>query len=771
MEITDLKLKEKTTVLINFYNQQKYDEVFKLSKKLITQYPRSVTLWNLLGAASKNLGKMDESIRSFKKVIELNPKYADGHNNLGVVLQEKGDLDESIKYFNKAMSLNPNYSQAYNNVGIVYQKKGKLSLAAKYTKKAIFLNPNYVEAYNNLATITQDQGKFSQAIEYFNKAISLNPSYSEAYYNIGLAFSKLNEFESAIKSYNKALSLKPNYPEAYNSLATIISQKGKLDEAIKLFNKAILLRPNYSEAYFNIGIVFKKQNKLYEALDSYQKAINLKPNYVESFYNIATIFEEQGKPHKAIDYYDKALVLRPDFNKAQAQKLHQKAKICDWKTIQEDKELFSKLGTHTNHIPPFTMLSFEDEPRNHYLRSKLYAKKKYLQKQIPFDKKNKIFKNKRLRIGYFSADLQNHATMYLASKIFENYNKEKFEIYIYSFGRCLEHDEVREKLKNSVDVFKDVIDLNDKDIAMLARADQINIAIDLKGYTKNSRTGIFAYRAAPIQINFLGYPGTLGANFFDYIIADLTLIPETKKKFYSEEIIYMPHTYQPTSHSSIISNKKFTKSEMNLPNNSFVFCCFNNNYKISPNEFNIWMRILNKVENSVLWLIGSNKWAKQNLIKEAEKHGISNNRLIFANQITHSDHLARLRLADLFLDTFNYNAHTTTSDALWAGIPVITKIGNSFASRVAASLLMAVGLPELVVQNEIEYENLILEIASSPRKLFKIKEILSSNKLSKPLFNFEMYISHLEDAYKQVFENYLKGNKVKTIYVKPQSIN
>jgi len=766
MDISDLKLKEKTTDLINFYNQQRYDEVFELSKKLITQHPRSVTLWNLLGAASKNLGRIDESIRSFKKVIELNPKYPDGHNNLGVVLQEKGDLDESIKCFNKAMFLKPNYSQAYNNAGIVYQKKGKLSLAAKYTKKAIFFNPNYVEAYNNLATINQDQGKLNQAIKYFNKAISLNPNYSEAYYNLGLAFSKLNEFDSAIQSYNKALSLKPNYPEVYNSLATIISQKGKLDEAIKLFNSAILLRPNYSEAFFNIGIVFKKQNKLNEALDSYQKAINFKPSYFESFYNIAIIFQEQGKLHKAIDYYDKALLVRPDYDKAQAQKLHQKAQMCDWKTIQKDKELFFKLGTNNNHIPPFTMLSFEDEPRNHYLRSKLYAKKKYLQKQIPFKKINKISKNERIRIGYFSSDLQNHATMYLASKIFENYNKEKFKIYVYSFGKCLENDEVREKLKNSVDVFRDVLDLSDKDIAMLARADKIDIAIDLKGYTKNSRTGIFAYRAAPIQINFLGYPGTMGANFFDYIIADLTLIPKTKKKFYSEEVIYMPHTYQPTSHSSIISNKIFTKSEMNLPKNSFVFCCFNNSYKISPNEFSIWMRILGRVENSVLWLIETNKWAKINLWNEAKSHGIASKRLIFANQIPHSDHLARLKLADLFLDTFNVNAHTTTSDALWAGIPVITKIGNGFAARVAASILGAVGLPELVVQNEKEYENLILEIANSPKKLIKIKETLSRNRLSKPLFNSEMYISHLEDAYKQVFENYLKDSKVKTIYIK-----
>ncbi|MDB0003052.1 tetratricopeptide repeat protein [Alphaproteobacteria bacterium] len=767
MEISDLKLKEKTTDLINLYNQRKFDEVADLTKKLIKQYPHSVILWNLLGAASKSLGNVDESISSFQKVIDLNPRFADGYNNLGVSLQEKGSLNESIKHLNKAISLRPKYAQAYNNIGIAYQKKGELNVAAKQIKKAISLNPNYVEAYNNLATIIQDQGNINQAIQYFNKAIFLNPSYPEAHYNLGLAFSELNEFDSAIQSYKKALTLKPNYPEAYNGLATIISQQGKTDEAIKLFNKALLLKPDYSEVYYNIGIIFKKKNRLNEALESYHKAINYKPNDVASLYNIAIIYHEQGKLNEAIDYCDKALLKRPDYDKAQAQKLYQKAQTCDWETIQKDKELFSKLGTLKNHIPPFTMLFFEDNPTNHYLRSKLYAKKKYLQKQIPFDKIHRISKKERLRIGYFSADLQNHATMYLASKIFENYNKEKFEVYVYSFGESLQNDEVREKLKNSVDVFKDVINLGDKDIAMLARADQIDIAIDLKGYTKNSRTGIFAYRAAPIQINFLGYPGTMGAKFFDYIIADSTIIPESKQNFYSEKIIYMPHTYQPTSHSSIISNKIFTRSEMNLPNHSFVFCCFNNSYKISPDEFSIWMRILNKVENSVLWLISSNKWAKQNLRKEAENHGIASNRLIFAKQIPHSDHLARLKLADLFLDTFNVNAHTTTSDALWAGTPVITKLGNSFASRVAASILKAVELPELVVQNEKQYESLILEIANSPKKLFKIKQTLSANKLSKPLFNSDMYINHLEDAYRQVFENYLKGSKFKTIYIKP----
>ena len=433
--------------------------------------------------------------------------------------------------------------------------------------------------------------------------------------------------------------------------------------------------------------------------------------------------------------------------------------------VREDKQIVNKLGKLNNDIPPFTMLSFEDEPSSHLLRSQIYAKKNLYQKQIPFQKNTQFHKNKRLRIGYFSADFQNHATMYLMADIFEKYNREKFKVYVYSFGKSSDSDEIRQKLKNSVDVFRDVINVDEKNIALLSREDKIDIAIDLKGYTRNSRPKIFAYRAAPIQINFLGYPGTTGADFMDYIIADTVIIPNNKRSCYSEKKIYLPFTYQPNSHSAPNVIKNFTKSEMELPEKGFIFCCFNNSYKISINEFNIWMRLLKKVKGSVFWLMGSNKWAENNLRKEAKKRGIKSNRLIFANKLPYPEHLARCKLGDLFLDTFNINAHTTASDALRAGMPIITKIGEGFAARVASSILKAIDLPELITRSEEEYEALIFEIATSPEKLIKIKKKLSENIRTKPLFNSKMFIKYLEDGYKKVYQNYLDGNNTKTIFI------
>ncbi|MDC1047104.1 tetratricopeptide repeat protein [Alphaproteobacteria bacterium] len=765
MVSSQLDLKKKTINLLNLYNQKKYSEVVDCTKELIKDNPQSFVLWNLLGAALKSLGNIKQSIIAFKKVTELNPEYADGHNNLGVIFQEQGYLVDSIKSFKKALFLNPNYSQAYNNLGIVYRQMDQLQKAADNIRKAISLNPNYAEAYNNLATTLKDQGKTNEAIKFFKKALSLKPNYAEAYYNMGNVYQQMNEFKIATKLYMNAIHSNPNYAEAYNNLATTLKDQGKTNEAIKFFKKALSLKPNYAEAYYNMGKIQKEKNKYEEAINFYNKALFLKSDYVDAYYNIAIIFQEQGKLEEAINYFNKALLIKPNYEKAQAQKLYQKAKICDWDNIKEDKKIINKLGKSNNAIPPFTMLSLEDNPDNHLLRSKLYAKKNLNQKKIPLKKDAYFFENKRLRIGYFSADFQNHATMYLMADIFEKYNREEFKVYVYSFGKSLDSDVIRQKLKNSVDVFRDVIDLDEKNIALLSRQDKIDIAIDLKGYTRDSRPKIFAYRAAPIQINFLGYPGTIGADFMDYIIADTVIIPDNKRNSYSEKKIYLPFTYQPNSYSVSAVRKNFSKSEMKLPEKGFVFCCFNNSYKISLNEFNIWMRLLKRVEGSVLWLMGSNKWAENNLCKKAEKLGVKSNRLIFANKLPYSDHLARCKLGDLFLDTFNINAHTTASDVLCAGMPLITKIGEGFAARVASSILNALGLPELITKSEEEYEALIFELATSSEKLLKIKKKLSENILTNPLFNSEMFIKYLEDGYKQVYQNYLDGKKTKTIFI------
>jgi predicted O-linked N-acetylglucosamine transferase (SPINDLY family) len=324
---------------------------------------------------------------------------------------------------------------------------------------------------------------------------------------------------------------------------------------------------------------------------------------------------------------------------------------------------------------------------------------------------------------------------------------------------------MRQRLEKSFDSFVDVQSMSDRDIALLARRDNIDIAVDLNGYTTNARTGIFAYRAAPIQINYLGYPGTMGSNFMDYIVSDRFLIPVKNQKYFSEKQLYLPNTYLPTDDSRELSMKKVTRSKMGLPDDAFVFCCFNNNYKTSPNEFDIWMRLLNKVENSVLWLRQSNQFSHRNMKNEAQKRNVDPSRLVFADIIPMSEHLARHSLANLFLDTFNFNAHTTATDALWAGLPVVTKVGLGFAARVAGSLLNAVGLPELITETEKDYEALILELATNPKKLSEVKEKLANNRLTQPLFNTELYTKHLENGYQQAYQNYFDGNLPQTIIV------
>ena len=373
-------------------------------------------------------------------------------------------------------------------------------------------------------------------------------------------------------------------------------------------------------------------------------------------------------------------------------------------------------------------------------------------------------KHKPIRIGYFSSDFKEHPVAYLLARVFEKHDRSQFTVHGYSI-KATKKDSMHKRLVAAFDEFKDLSDVSDKEAALTVREDGIDIAIDLNGYTANSRIGIFAYRAAPIQINYLGYPGTIGADFIDYIIADQTLIPEDSIKYYSEKPIYLPHTYMPTDNTREIANRNITRSEMGLPENSFVFCGFNNSYKISPREFNIWMRLLHKVPDSVLWLRHSNEWAEDNLRKEAQKRHIEPSRLIFAERIQMNEHLARHTLADLFLDTFTFNAHSTAVDALWAGLPVITKPGQGFAARVASSLLNAIDLSELITNSEDAYEALALELANNPTKLDTIKKKLQSNRLTTPLFDTETYTQYLEIGYQQAYDCFFNNRKKHDITV------
>ncbi|MDC0869247.1 tetratricopeptide repeat protein, partial [Paracoccaceae bacterium] len=513
----------------------------------------------------------------------------------------------------QGLSLTEQYPNAFiiwNIVGAAAARIGNLDLAINAFQKVINIKPDYAEAYNNLGNPLTGQGKLDEAIAYYQKALSLKPDYSEAYNNMGIALHYQGKFIEAISSYQKALSLKPNYSEAYYNIGNAYKGQGRLDEAIASYQKALSLKPDHAEVSYNMGKVFQDQDKLSEAISSYQKALSLKPDHAEAYNNMGTVLQIQGKLDDAITCYQKALLIKPDYADAKSQYLHQMAHICDWSWANEAFDGLEKLGVEGDSVAPFTTLAMQDAPDRHRLRSINYTKNNYpqIKTPTPFKPSGKL---DRLNIGYFSADFHNHATMYLMGKIFELHNKNRFQIFAFSYGPDSQ-DTLRKKLMTAVDVFHDVRRMNDLQMVELARAEKLDIAIDLKGFTQNSRLAPFSYGLAPVQISYLGYPGTLGADFIDYIIADPVLIPENKRQYYSENVIYLPNTYQPTDNTRKISDKAIIRSEMGLPDNGFIFCCFNNNYKISPKEFDIWMRLLAKVKGSVLWLLKSNKWAEQN---------------------------------------------------------------------------------------------------------------------------------------------------------------
>lgn len=689
-------------------------------------------------------GQIDEAIKSCQILLKSYPRNIRVKEFLGKL--------ETENYLDRILN---DLSFLYNNSE--YEKVYQIS------QEYLEIYPQNIYFLNFVGIGSLALGNDHLALEVFKKAISLQPDFVDGINNLAITLEKLGELDEAINKYQTVISINPNYYQAYNNLGNVLRKKGDFSRAIQFFYKAISIQPNYPDAHSNLAIILHERGRTNEAIKAYKKVLLFKPECPLTLNSLANVYKDKEKFNEAINFYNQAISFKKDFEMAKAQKFFMFSCICDWESIEHQHSSITKLGTKNQHVTPFSLLFTEDNPQTHKKRSEIFAKSVFLYKSIPINIRT-LNSKKRIRIGYFSADFHNHATMILMSKIFNLHDREKFEIYAYSIGPKRD-DYMRENLIKSVDVFDDVSQMSDRDIALLARQDEIDIAIDLKGYTHQCRAGIFAFRAAPIQINYLGYPGTMGTDFIDYIIADRIIIPKQLRDCYTEEIIYMPNSYQPNNNDRQISEKKIIKSDVGLPKDSFVFCSFNNNYKITSKEFDIWMNILKKVKGSVLWLLKSNQWAEQNLKKEAQKRGVDSSRLVFANKLPNKEHLARLKLADLFIDTFNVNAHTTASDALWAELPVVTKIGKGFPARVAASLLNAVGLPELITNNEKDYESLILDLAINRVKLLEIKNKLSINRLSYPLFDSEKYTKHLENGYQQVYQNYIDQRKPKTISI------
>ena len=561
------------------------------------------------------------------------------------------------------------------------------------------------------------------------------------------------------------IKVQPNNFDILHLLGLIAFQTKNYLKSVEIINRAIQIRPDYAEIYDFRAIVLIHLKKFEEAVESWNHAIKIKPDYAEAHYNRGNALAELNKLDAAIESFDRAIKIKPDSDYLFGQLFHTKNSVCNWNFFKEDLEKLKNKTLKVQKIsPPFPILSVYDSPSLQKISAEIFLKKKYSSTDFlePITKREL---NNKIRIGYYSADFCNHAVSHLLVKLFELHDKSKFELFGFSFGPE-KNDEMHKRVSSAFDQFINVNLKNDKEIALLSRDLKIDIAVDLMGFTKNNRFGIFVERCAPIQVNYLGYSATTGADCIDYIIGDKVVIPKENQKYYSEKIIYLPDCFMANDFTKKISTKIFTREELSLPKEGFVFCCFNKYYKITPSIFDIWMRLLKKVEGSVLWLTGDNLTGVKNLQKEANQRGVDSNRLIFARHMSSlADHLARHRCADLFIDTIPFNAITTANDALWAGLPVLTRTGESFSSRVGASLLSSIGLSELITKTEKEYETLAIELATNPKRLKQIKEKLEKNKLIKPLFNIKLYTQHIESAYKKIYNRYNSNISNKNIEI------
>lgn len=737
--------------------QGRLDEAIAEHRRAIALHPDYAAAHLHLGNVFKRQGKRDEALGSYETALKLNPELAEAWNNLGVVLQSQGKFAEALAAYGRAMQLRPGDVEAAYNRAVALQQQGRREEAESAYRDILRQSPNRF-VYVNLGALLQEQGRLDEALAAFDAALALDSGYAEGHFNRGVVLQQQGRLDGAIEAYKQSLRLRPDYIEAATNAGIALQELGRLDEAAAAFEHAAKLRPDAAGPHNNLGIALLAGGQPVQAVTAFQRALALKPDYAEAFYNLGNAWRELGKPEGAIAAYGQALRLRPDDADAFSQLAYQRWRACDWSDYAAHQQKLIELVRQGARVPPFFLLVTEAGPAE-----QLACARRWVEPfaravpalpprvAVPRDRAGR----ERVRIAYLSADFHQHATAHLAAELFERHDRGRFEVFAYSYGPD-DGSPMRRRLERAFEHFVDIRPLPHAHAAQRIRADEIDILIDLKGHTLNARTATLAARPAPVQVNYLGYPGTMGAAFIDYIIADRIVAPAEQQPYFTEKLVTLPGCYQPGDTLRPDATPP-ARRDCGLPAKGFVFCCFNNTYKITPQFFDVWMRLLKRVPGGVLWLLESNDLARRNLRREAEQRGVDPGRLVFAPIRPIADHLARHRHADLFLDTLPCNAHTTANDALWAGLPVLTCAGATFSGRVAASAVTAAGLPELIAPSLAGYEQIALDLARTPARLRELRDRLERNRATAPLFDVIAYVRNLETAYARMWEQWRAG--------------
>jgi protein O-GlcNAc transferase len=774
---------------LNFLANDKPGDAEKLFRKCLTKQPGHLGALNLLTIALMRLDRYGEAEKFIRAALKISQSSDVSFYNCGIILLKLGRPHEAIEAFNHAVGLNPNVHESWNNRGAAYNDVKQYEAAISDFDRAISLNNDYADAYANKGNSLRELKRYDAALAAFDKALTLKPDLAAAWLGRssilsefgrhadalaasdqalrfkpdsesawlwrGNLLGQLKRYDDAFAAYDRSLALKPNLADAWLGRGNLLIELKRADEARDVYDRALALKPNLANAWLGRGNVFSEFKRYDEAIAAYDKALALEPDLANAWLGRGNAFDALKRYEEAIASYDKAFALKPELPGLEGARLHARMHLCDWSNFDADCEhLISAIRIGTAATEPFKFLAIPSSSEDQLKCASLWVSSKF--PDLSGATGPKKYDHARINIAYLSADFHQHATSYLAAGLFEQHDRSKFEVTALSLG-INDASPVRERHIASFERFLDVATRSDDQIANLIRSLEIDVLVDVNGFTKDSRTSVFARRPAPVQVTYLGYPGTMGAKYIDYIIADQVVIPEKAQEMYSEKVVCLPNSYQVNDDKRPISANAISAADAGLPPTGFVYCCFNNNYKISPSTFDCWMRILKQVEGSVLWLLEDNEKAANNLRSAAVSRGVAAERLVFAKRMPLPDHLARHRLADLFLDTLPYNAHTTASDALWAGLPVLTCLGETFAGRVAASLLQAIRLPELVTATTQAYERMAIDLATHPELLAMIKAKLAQNRLTTPLFDTKLFTRHLESAYTAMHARHQAG--------------
>jgi protein O-GlcNAc transferase len=690
-------------------------------------------------------GRLSEAEQLYQQVLTASPGDYAALHLMGLLRLMQNRLPEALRFMQAALKVQPGAPETLANVGIALSGLGRQEEALAALDGVVSARPNDSKAWSNRGSIRHRLGRRIEALADFDRAVALDAGNLDALNNRGLSLQALRRPTEALASFDDLLTRAPDYPEGRNNRGLVLRDLGRAEQALAEFDKVIATQPDHAGAWVNRAALLWRLERLDEALESYGRALAINPDLPEALESRANLLWTRKQAlAPAIADLERAAGIAPDLPYLQGALLHLKMHAGDWRNFAADKAaLDAAVRAGKPAVLPYVYQGLSDSPADLLACARIYTAREYPAAATRMAIGPR--KPGRIRIGYVCGEFRAQATMYLAAGLFEQHDRSKFEVIAFDNGRD-DGSAMRARVMASFDKFISIAQLSDADAAAVIRAEGVDILVNLNGYFGSMRMGVFALAPAPIQVNYLGFPGTLGADYMDYVLADAVVIPDGEENFYAEKVVRLPGSYQ-INDSKRAEMGATTRAEHGLPENSFVFCHFNYGYKILPDHFALWLRLLKQASGSVLWLLSGDPLLTQNLKAEAGRQGVDAQRLIFAPPLSLEAHITRMALGDLFLDSLPYNAHTTASDALWAGLPLLTCRGTAFAGRVAASLLYAMELPELVTENLADYESLALRLARAPALLQIYRDRLLENRRSAPLFDTIRTARQIEAAY------------------------